>query len=147
MPVGTAKRILNEMCSTRICVDEYKRGEIKGRIYNNFYSEAISFQNVMQMIKKLEKLYDGFEYPQKSVAVKSFGKAEENEILGQVALAQPVPQEKQGTVATFHIRVIFRKHASWQGTVLWIDKGKEESFRSTMELLLLLDSALAEEKV
>ena len=38
--------------------------------------------------------------------------------------------------------MIFRQNASWQGSVTWLDKGREESFRSVLELLLLMDSAI-----
>ena len=33
--------------------------------------------------------------------------------------------------------------ASWQGSVTWLEQGQEESFRSVLELILLLDSALS----
>jgi len=45
-------------------------------------------------------------------------------------------------VATFRLRVIFRQHTSWQGTLLWQDERQEESFRSVLELIHLIDSAL-----
>lgn len=142
MAIANSGRYLNEMCSSRICIDEYKDGEMKGRIYNNYYSEPIAFDNVIQMVKKLDSLFDSFEYPQKTTETRSFSrKIEWEELLGQVALAKPVPQESRGKVATFHVKVIFRKNATWQGNISWIDQNKEESFRSLMELLLLMDSA------
>ena len=48
----------------------------------------------------------------------------------------------KGKVATFTIRVLFRQHTSWQGTILWLEKNMEQSFRSVLELILLMDSAL-----
>ncbi|MCI8823179.1 MAG: hypothetical protein HFI15_11875 [Lachnospiraceae bacterium] len=53
----------------------------------------------------------------------------------------------KGTQATFLIRVMYRQHSSWQGEVTWVEQRKKEYFRSALELLRLLDSALrAEEK-
>ena len=44
------------------------------------------------------------------------------------------------------VRVIFRQNASWQGSVSWLEGRRDESFRSVLELLMLLNSALEQEK-
>ncbi len=142
MPVGSSKRVLNEMCSTRLCIDQYQDGAIQGRIYNNYFAEPICFTNLIQMIKIMEELFDSFEYPQQTIETRSFDKGAKKKVIGQAVLGQPVPQEKSGELGTFYVKVIFRKHATWQGSVLWVDAGKEENFRSLLELCLLLDSAL-----
>ncbi len=133
------------MCSSRLCIDRYQDGEMQGRIYNNYFAEPIRFTNLIQMIKVMEELFDCFEYPQQTIETRSFRKGEQSKMIGQVALGQPAPQEKRGDLATFHVKVIFRKHATWQGSVQWVDENKEENFRSLLELCLLLDSALGEE--
>ncbi|MBR5319858.1 MAG: hypothetical protein IKU46_09740 [Peptococcaceae bacterium] len=48
----------------------------------------------------------------------------------------------QEAIATFKVKVLFRQGASWQGKVRWTDEGKEVSFRSALELVKLMDSAL-----
>lgn len=47
---------------------------------------------------------------------------------------------------TFIIEVIDQQNSSWQGTVKWVNKKKQEHFRSALELIRLLDSALENEK-
>ena len=47
-------------------------------------------------------------------------------------------------MATFAVRVLFRQNASWQGEVTWLEGKREESFRSVLELILLMDGALQE---
>ena len=47
---------------------------------------------------------------------------------------------------TFVVEVIDQQNASWQGTVNWINTGKKENFRSALELIRLIDSALESEK-
>ena len=47
---------------------------------------------------------------------------------------------------TFVIDIVDQQNASWQGSVQWINTGKKENFRSALELLRLIDSALIEEK-
>ena len=49
---------------------------------------------------------------------------------------------RRGALATFRLRILFRQNSSWQGFVSWVEGRQEESFRSTLELLMLLDSAL-----
>ncbi|MBQ9119328.1 MAG: hypothetical protein IJY09_04615 [Lachnospiraceae bacterium] len=103
----------------------------------------MEFQSVIQMAQLLEELFDRFEYPQQVIETRSFREGKREKNIDQVILSQPVPQEKRGELATFHVKVIFRQHATWQGSVLWIDENKEENFRSFLELCALLDSALA----
>ena len=47
---------------------------------------------------------------------------------------------------TFVVEVIDQQNASWQGTVNWINTGKKENFRSALELIRLIDSALLNEQ-
>ncbi len=137
-------RSLNELCSSRICIDEYQDGRMRGRLYNNYYAEPIVFENVIQLLKKMEAIFDRFEHPQKTMEPRKFGNKRRNpeKIIGQDALMQRKPQEANGKVATFHVRVIFRKNASWQGIVCWVDGEKRENFRSVLELLMLMDEAM-----
>jgi hypothetical protein len=51
-----------------------------------------------------------------------------------------------GKLATFHLRILFRQNASWQGTIRWLEGKKEKSFRSVRELLFLIDSAIVARK-
>ena len=48
----------------------------------------------------------------------------------------------RGTAATFELRILFRQHASWQGELLWLERSDRQSFRSVLELITLMDSAL-----
>ena len=47
---------------------------------------------------------------------------------------------------TFVVEVIDQQNASWQGSVNWINTGKKENFRSALELIRLIDSALEEDR-
>ena len=64
-----------------------------------------------------------------------------------MAAALAAAKQKNGKVATFFIRVLFRQNASWQGSVFWHEGKQEERFRSVLELLLLINSALSLEKL
>ena len=45
---------------------------------------------------------------------------------------------------TFVIKVMNTQNATWQGTVTWTDGKRTEPFRSALELIKLMDSALEE---
>lgn len=45
---------------------------------------------------------------------------------------------------TFVVQIINTQNSTWQGTVTWTDGKKQESFRSALELIKLIDSALEE---
>ncbi|BDF72809.1 hypothetical protein CE91St41_37920 [Oscillospiraceae bacterium] len=43
---------------------------------------------------------------------------------------------------TFVVQILSARNATWQGTVTWTDSRRSESFRSALELIRLIDSAL-----
>ena len=45
-------------------------------------------------------------------------------------------------IATLRIRILFREHYSWQGSLLWEEQQQEATFRSVLELIQLLDEVL-----
>jgi len=51
------------------------------------------------------------------------------------------PQSSRGT---FVIQVLSQQNATWQGIITWTDGDKTQPFRSLLELIKLIDSALGE---
>lgn len=47
-----------------------------------------------------------------------------------------------GNKGTFIIKVDHCQNESWQGRVVWADENKTEHFRSTLELMQLIDGAI-----
>ena len=130
----------NEYRSTKVCIDNYENQVPVGRFYNPCYQEGVAFYGVMDFIKKMENMLDQMNHPQSFSCVRSFAKAP------VMPLMEPYDRKVQtGKVATFSLCVLFRQNTSWQGSIAWLEEGREESFRSVLELLFLLDSALAGE--
>jgi hypothetical protein len=50
--------------------------------------------------------------------------------------------KKRTLRGSFLIQVQNSQHETWQGTLNWIDKKQVTPFRSTLELIKLIDSAL-----
>ena len=48
------------------------------------------------------------------------------------------------TKGTFEISVKFMQNSTWQGQIHWVDKNLKQNFRSALEMIKLMDEALAE---
>lgn len=51
--------------------------------------------------------------------------------------------EKTKTAGKFVIQIERCENATWQGSILWTDKNVRQHFRSALELIKLVDSAVA----
>ncbi len=45
---------------------------------------------------------------------------------------------------TFIVHIISQESATWQGQVTWLDEKETKSFRSLLELIKLMDTALGD---
>ena len=50
--------------------------------------------------------------------------------------------EKHGDLGTFIVRVQQRQNSSWQGRITWTEKNQTLHFRSTWEMVKLIESAI-----
>ncbi len=134
-----AKRILqgNQYRTTVVCVDSYENGVLQGRFFNPACPQGRPFGSLMQFFTGIDEMLDRLKMPQSFTANRSFS--------SPAAVSNRAEQGeacRQGKLATFSLRVMFRRNASWQGAVSWLEGGQEESFRSALELAFLMDSAL-----
>lgn len=125
---------------TKVCIDGNKNGVLEGRIYhyNSEFEGGLCFRSTIEFLNCMEFIMKTTHFPeyQECRAFRQTGEAE---------MEQPSPNiKREGLMATFVIRVLYRQHTSWQGTVRWCEKNQEINFRSVLELLLLIDSAIKE---
>lgn len=125
---------------TTVCIDSYENGVMNGRIYHPHLEQGRPFRSTIQFLTDMEQLLDRTEYPESFTVMRSFAPQSPRSV------GPPELYEKSGSVATFAIKVLFRQNASWQGSVHWLEGRTEQSFRSVLELLFLMDSALEKEK-
>ena len=129
-----------EYKTTQVCVDSYEEGILAGRFYHPMRTEGEAFHSLSQFLLKLDGLFDEMARPQADTTVRSFG--------AWVALQPERPalsREVKGLLATFRLRILFRQHSSWQGEIIWVERAMSQCFRSVLELVHLLDSALRKE--
>lgn len=131
----------NEYRNTLLCIDSYDNCEMRGQLFHPALDGGLSFNSVMQLLLAMEELLDDMNFPQSFNETRSFAKSPPIGVTPQADLSQ-----RRGKKASFLLKVLFRQNASWQGSVTWLDHDREESFRSVLELLLLLHSALCEER-
>lgn len=123
--------------SALVCIDSYENSVLAGRFYSNGAERWETFGSAMDFLVKMESILDALNFPQSFNSIRHFNK-------------KVIPESKEpdsgesgtGKIATFDIRVLFRQNASWQGSVKWLEGRQEESFRSVLELMLLVHSAL-----
>lgn len=125
-----------ESRKTILCIDAYEDGILQGRFYGPG-REEISFQSLSQFLVRMEQMLEIANEPQSDTVHRSF-----SSLLPHTAAGYHRSSIRKGTRATFELQILFRQHTSWQGILLWQDQHRQQSFRSVLELILLMDSAL-----
>jgi hypothetical protein len=126
------KDFTGKQCRTIIvCADYFQDCALSGRIFDPYQDGAIPFYGLMQFFVQMEALLD--QQPQLASAADA---KKATAPAGKLAVLQT------GELATFSLRILFRQNASWQGSVSWLEGRREESFRSALELAMLIHSAL-----
>ena len=142
MPAPDISRAKNAI---RICVDAVGSGTFRGRLYHRYAPTPILFAGAEQLLLAAESLFDPWNYPQPGLLARSFSPRPAKR--GNTRMdRQPIERlsEHAGGRATFTVQVTYRQNATWQGTVTWLEEGKQSHFRSALELIKLMDSALEE---
>ena len=128
MDIGRAGGICG---SFTVCIDSYHNGVPVGRFYSDGSALAHPFEGVTRCLRAMEQQMDG----QASQGVSRFDRTAAD----SCPTCSPQPQ---GSAGTFALRILFRQNRSWQGSVTWVEGKQEQPFRSVLELILLVDSAL-----
>lgn len=120
-----------------IYIDSYDHGVPVGQFRNPCRGETAQFQSLTQLLMKLEQSLNLENIPQAFHKVRTF-----LPFPGYWLDAPDEDRPKRGKMSSFAVQIRFRRNASWQGTITWIDKNKTQNFRSVLELIVLLNSAL-----
>lgn len=132
----------NSYRTTLICIDSYDDRVPRGRLYNTFMQQGIEFVGVIDLLRSMEDMYEQISFPQAFLSKRTFAPG-----ITERMVTTSGENIKSGKLATFSVRLLFRQNASWQGSVTWCEGRVDESFRSVLELLFLMDSALEAKKI
>ena len=141
MSIASLKVVSEDMRTSIIRIHSYEDKNPQGTFYNLYYGEEMTFGNLTRLLLLMEDMMDEMECPQASVQSRRFGKGQKAAERASIA-QELLPRPNQEAIATFKVKVLFRQGASWQGKLSWTEGEKEESFRSALELVKLMDSAL-----
>jgi len=125
-----------ESRKTMIYIDSYQEGIFRGR-FSGPDGGIHVFQSLSQFLVMMEDMLELTGEPQSDTSHRSF-----SEFLPHTATGVHRSGVRRGKLATFELQILFRQHTSWQGMILWKEQHKQQSFRSVLELILLMDSAL-----
>ena len=138
MRLGRVSRFVPYEQSTLVIrVLSYHGRCLKGFVTTPAQEWEIPFSNLMELLLTVEQLLDERQSPQQCMRPRIF------DTPGHWQPQRTAVNTNRSTpLATFTLRILFRQNASWQGSVCWLERGAESPFRSVLELIGLLDSAL-----
>ena len=128
-----------------ICVDRVEN-EYYFRMYHSLLPIPLESHELGSLILQADAFFAKTGCPQAATQHRSF--AEETAAVFSEERDFPMCEHDlssfRGEKGTFVVHVQYRQNATWQGTVVWADKNKTQRFRSALELMKLIDSALVE---
>lgn len=133
----------------RICIDEIKTAEndIKGRICGIAVKKQETFSGSSELFLLVDRLLDEIGKPLSSRKSRSFREEDGNQLIPYnykpcIYHTSEEIQKLGGRIMTRDVTFTSRLRSSWQGTVKWVDGQKELPFRSALELIKMMESAL-----
>ena len=146
MSIASLNVIPEDFRTSVIRVYHYEDKNPSGFFYNRYYGQEIAFGNLTRLLLLIEDMMDEMECPQASVQSRRFTK--EPKQLERVSMAQQrPPQPEENAIATFTVKVLFRQGPAGKENSAGKKAKKEKSFRSALELVKLMDSALPQPEI
>lgn len=144
--------------SNIIRILSFKNRQMQGFFYSPYFKKGAYFSSELELIQLMDQWMDSLEFPQSTVRFRSFAKRKKNNQKREESAVEHEPQShcgllktiedwemqkaaNSGNNATFIVRVQQRQNATWQGTIQWTQAGQTQSFQSTLELLMMMNSA------
>jgi hypothetical protein len=141
-PITGRGTVAESLKTIIICVDSYEGYCFDGSVYHGLFRDGEKFANLMQLLLVIENIINDTGFPKATTEERRFHSFQHEEkemeaINGDIDFSM-----KKGKLGTFKLKVMFRHNASWQGSVAWMEGNNEEPFRSALEFLMLMHSAL-----
>lgn len=129
-----------------VCIDNNENGDMSGRMYCCYDKEPILFSSVIDLLRKMENLFDAISFPQASTRTRMFRQNKEANARPQTKLEKVVSQEEiikhTGRMGTFITSVRFRQNSTWQGDVFWMEEESMYQFADSLEFIRNIDRAV-----
>ena len=143
--IAEQSRLPNGAAKAEIYIERFFESDAAGTIWVDYTGRSWSFYSLTQMIEIYGGILDDIGAAHSAYELRSLRDRDTNAVKGTV-MAKGIGKKPEGMEKpTFIVNVLYRQNASWQGTVKWVETGIEKSFRSTLELLKLMDSAMLDD--
>jgi len=133
-------------------ITSFGSDRIEGVLHSIYLESPFVFDSLLQLLDKMDEIFDVKGFPEAFLTPRTFGTSKHSikkheEIRDEKmseSTSKMVSPDHGGSQCTFEITVKFRQNATWQGQILWAEKNMKQNFRSVLEMLKLMDEALAE---
>lgn len=113
-----------QMCEVE--VRNYRDNVLIGDVSHPAVEERMQFSHEFELMKHMDAMFAELRQPvQETVVVPR----------------KPVNYKGSLGSLTFVVRLLFNRNSTWQGTIRWKERGEQESFRSFLEMLMMMDQA------
>lgn len=129
-----------------VCVDSRKNNQLTGRFYHSYSLEASYFEDLSDLLFRMEALFDELRFPFPSTNERLFTDSPANAVPSDEKKEKIMKDEQllgqHGDLGSFIVRVQHRQNSSWQGRITWMEQNKTVYFRSVWEMMKLIENAI-----
>ena len=145
--LGEQSRFSNNYMMTSVFTEP--RGQhdtdLSGVMRHDASGKAWRFQDVFELLKLYEGLFDAEDYPQPTHRLRDMETAGRREDGSDFLRERELGDDKTEGLGepNFRVKVLYRQNASWQGIIEWPAKMMRRRFQSALELIKIMDSSLS----
>lgn len=142
-----------------IRINSFEDRIMRGALEHSGSGDFMEFYGLVNFIEAVQNRLDELEYPQATMEMRSWklppalpasAEGSHDEAATSESGNGNLPEGFDGsgeasrhkTLASFVLRIQFRHNACWQGSLAWLEGKKSVAFRSMLELVALVSSAL-----
>lgn len=103
------------------------------------------FFDISEMIYLCEQAFEQNHRPAPAEQVRSWRQhTQQEEVPMPIETVSAAGTAKSQVRPTFVVSVQYRRNATWQGTVRWVEREETRAFHSMLELMRLMDEAISQ---
>ena len=140
----------NNYTDSMVYIEKSDDYELEGVMLHDASRQSYRFKNLLELMKIYEQIFNLSKFPQAThkLRVMSDENQNANNLKDISHMKENIFNEtiQRGDKPTFIIKVQYRQNTSWQGTIKWVENDVEKTFRSTLELIRLMDSAIEKDE-
>ena len=144
--IGEQKRYAAQFNQLMIYAAQKRNGDLQGMVHHLGLELTWKYDTFIHLMQRGERAFNALNYPSPAYKLREIMNTKKSRRKEEVDLKEdaidfvPGPTEQP----TFIIKVLYRQNACWQGSIQWVEKGVKKNFRSTLELLKLMDQAVSD---